>query len=244
MFHFDVWLFNFFKQPFEKFGGLPDTLTMTDKKSSQKPTSKTISPDSREALIGAALTVFAQKGYEGATVKDLADAAGVNVSLVSYHFGGKENLYRACVSTFGEERAVATERILRDASSKAEFVLRLKLFAEDMVDFFEGNQNACKIIDRGMDALDPVLLEVFKNVFFRVFSSLHNFVESGQRSGFVRKDCDTEITASLMFGSLKHLNSSQEIARFLGRRTLDEPVYRNQCIEHWVRTHTEGIFAP
>ncbi len=53
--------------------------------------------DSRTALLSAARYVFAEKGYEGTTVKELADRAGVNVSLVSYHFGGKEGLYKECI---------------------------------------------------------------------------------------------------------------------------------------------------
>ena len=51
--------------------------------------------DTRERLIRAAAQLFAEKGYEGASVKELAQEAGVNVSLVSYHFGGKDGLYRS-----------------------------------------------------------------------------------------------------------------------------------------------------
>jgi len=44
-------------------------------------------------IIGAAIPLFAAKGVAGISVKELADAACVNIALISYYFGGKENLY-------------------------------------------------------------------------------------------------------------------------------------------------------
>src|SRR5690606_37549596 len=71
----------------------------------------------KDALLRAAKKVFAAKGYDGATVKEVADEAGANISLVSYHFNGKENLFRACVQAYGEERLLATERFLKSPES-------------------------------------------------------------------------------------------------------------------------------
>lgn len=49
----------------------------------------------REALIVAAEQVFALYGFNAAGTRQLAEAAGVNQALISYHFGGKEGLYLA-----------------------------------------------------------------------------------------------------------------------------------------------------
>ncbi len=51
--------------------------------------------DSRIRLIEAATPLFAQKGFAGVSIRELAEAAGVNSALISYHFGGKEGLYEA-----------------------------------------------------------------------------------------------------------------------------------------------------
>ncbi|UVF21186.1 CerR family C-terminal domain-containing protein [Microvirga terrae] len=48
----------------------------------------------REALIEAAAIVFAEKGYEGGSVRDITRKAGANQAAITYHFGGKEGLYR------------------------------------------------------------------------------------------------------------------------------------------------------
>ena len=50
---------------------------------------------SKQRLIAAALDEFAEKGYAGARVKDIAARAGLNQQLISYYFGGKEGLYLA-----------------------------------------------------------------------------------------------------------------------------------------------------
>lgn len=64
--------------------------------------------DTRSRLIEAAIEQFAEKGFEGTSVRDLAAAAGVNVAAVSYHFGSKDALYtetlRACLAPCTEMR--------------------------------------------------------------------------------------------------------------------------------------------
>ncbi|HUB70737.1 MAG TPA: TetR family transcriptional regulator, partial [Acidimicrobiales bacterium] len=49
----------------------------------------------KAALIDAALEEFAAKGFAGATVRDIAERAGVSKDLIAYHFGGKEGLFEA-----------------------------------------------------------------------------------------------------------------------------------------------------
>lgn len=46
-------------------------------------------------LLAAASEVFAEKGYDGATVRDVVARAGTNLNSINYHFGGKEQLYAA-----------------------------------------------------------------------------------------------------------------------------------------------------
>jgi len=48
----------------------------------------------RERLVHAATRLFADSGYRGASVRDICNQAGANPGAVSYHFGGKRQLYR------------------------------------------------------------------------------------------------------------------------------------------------------
>jgi AcrR family transcriptional regulator len=52
-------------------------------------------PDPKARLLDAAERLFAERGVGATGIRDLAQAAGVNVAAVSYHFGGKDQLYLA-----------------------------------------------------------------------------------------------------------------------------------------------------
>jgi AcrR family transcriptional regulator len=49
--------------------------------------------DPRRRLLEAAGQIFAEKGFEGATVREIKDRAGVNIAAVNYYFQSKERLY-------------------------------------------------------------------------------------------------------------------------------------------------------
>ena len=48
----------------------------------------------RHALIDAAMTIFAEKGYDGGSVRLITQKAKANQAAITYHFGGKDGLYR------------------------------------------------------------------------------------------------------------------------------------------------------
>ena len=66
---------------------------MTDFRDSQEMSLPTT--NSRLLLLKAAIRIFAEKGFEGAGIREIADVAGVNSSLISFHFGGKAGLHAA-----------------------------------------------------------------------------------------------------------------------------------------------------
>src|SRR5687768_3719360 len=47
----------------------------------------------RERIIDAAGEIFAQRGFDSTTVRDICQAAGANVAAVNYYFGDKQRLY-------------------------------------------------------------------------------------------------------------------------------------------------------
>lgn len=49
--------------------------------------------DTRERILAAAQKLFAEKGFDSTSVRDITAEAGCNVASVNYHFGGKENLH-------------------------------------------------------------------------------------------------------------------------------------------------------
>jgi len=56
-------------------------------------------PKTRERLLEAAAELFAERGFNGTTVRDICHRAGANVSAVKYHFENKRHLYDAVIRT-------------------------------------------------------------------------------------------------------------------------------------------------
>lgn len=55
----------------------------------------------RQRLLFAALEKIGEKGYENASVREIAEAAGQNIAAISYYFGSKENLYTEVIQGIG-----------------------------------------------------------------------------------------------------------------------------------------------
>ncbi|HYE47316.1 MAG TPA: CerR family C-terminal domain-containing protein [Caulobacter sp.] len=56
----------------------------------------------RQRILDAALAAFGEGGFKGATTRQIAEAAGVNLPALKYYFGGKEGLYLACAEEIVE----------------------------------------------------------------------------------------------------------------------------------------------
>ncbi|WP_328477332.1 TetR family transcriptional regulator [Actinoplanes sp. NBC_00393] len=56
-------------------------------------------PDTREAILAAARSAFAEKGYDGASIRAIATGAGVDPALVHHYFGTKDKLFLATMNS-------------------------------------------------------------------------------------------------------------------------------------------------
>jgi Transcriptional regulator len=81
-------------------------------------------PDTREAILAAAREAFAERGFDNASIRAIAAAAGVDPALVHHYFGTKEQLFLAAMKVpinpgpvvarvLGEGRDGAGERLIR-----------------------------------------------------------------------------------------------------------------------------------
>lgn len=88
-------------------------------------------PEVCRRIIEAAGGVFAEHGYEGATVRMITERAGVNVAAINYYFGDKASLYEQVVSACRCSSQEAAEACPWPREAPAEE--RLKFFIERMV---------------------------------------------------------------------------------------------------------------
>ncbi len=85
----------------------------------------------REALLRAAVDVVAQKGLRGLTYRAVAEAAGVNNTLVAHHFGSRDALIAAALK-WSSEQSIAASRLREAAETEASFTeALLELLLED-----------------------------------------------------------------------------------------------------------------
>ncbi len=76
--------------------------------------------ETRARLISAGLTLFGSRGFNGASTRDIAAAAGLSAPSLQYYFNDKQGLYRACTRDVAarlwssvETQVLASERLLR-----------------------------------------------------------------------------------------------------------------------------------
>lgn len=80
--------------------------------------------DTRAALLDAARSVFAEQGYQGATVRGIAARAGVDPAMVNHWFGGKQGLFAATIELPFEPEELVDHLVGGDVTTLAERVIR------------------------------------------------------------------------------------------------------------------------
>lgn len=69
---------------------------------------------SKQKVVDAAIYLFFQKGFHGTSVRDIANEASVNVSLISYYFKGKQGLFEYAVTKYYEDYFHELEETLKE----------------------------------------------------------------------------------------------------------------------------------
>ena len=85
--------------------------TVVDASRPERPSDNT-----RQALIESAIALFGENGFDATSTRDIATRAKANIGSISYHFGSKEGLHKACGEAIAERiRSVAGPALGPDA---------------------------------------------------------------------------------------------------------------------------------
>jgi AcrR family transcriptional regulator len=137
--------------------------------------------ETKRRIVEAAGEIFADLGYEHATIRAISERASVNVAAINYHFGGKKNLYLAVLRFF---RGRAFEKYPFDpaefASSPPEE--RLRVFVRQLLfrllDEGEGSLIA-KLVMRELmqptSGLDMIVGETASKFFGFLYQAVSEF---------------------------------------------------------------------
>lgn len=89
-----------------------------------------VDPATRARVLRAAAELFAERGFHGTTVRDIATRAGANVAAGHYHFGSKRDLYIEVLrATFAEVRGVLARGGVQPSAAALDRMSRSKLEA-------------------------------------------------------------------------------------------------------------------
>lgn len=90
-----------------------------------KPSTETKSEEAstRDKILAAACTEFAEHGLDGARVDRIAERAGVNKAMLYYHFQSKEKLYEIIIKSFFEQAANQLKMRTSEGRSVADYLL-------------------------------------------------------------------------------------------------------------------------
>lgn len=102
----------------------------------------------RNRLLETAAESFAEKGFDGTSVRDITTRANCNVAAVNYHFGGKENLYfevfRRRMIAMRDIRIASIEKVMSQTDHEPTLEELIKAFAtafiEPLIDQSSGRQ--------------------------------------------------------------------------------------------------------
>ena len=138
----------------------------------------------KQNFIHAAEALFAERGFDGATLDMLAARAGANKALVSYYFGSKEGLYDAVIAAV---TADIVEQVLGDINEKDEPVARFRRYIMALAAAFASRPSFPAILMREYISGDVQLREEpFRQVlqFYRITESIY---QAGRRAKIFRK---------------------------------------------------------
>jgi len=93
--------------------------------------------ETRQRIIDAAIQRFGEHGFDRASTRDIATAAGVNAPALQYYFENKEGLYKACAEYLTNDLKIRYAPAMRKASAD----LKKGAGAESLIDTYLGFQS-------------------------------------------------------------------------------------------------------
>lgn len=155
----------------------------------------------QKKLLDAAEKEFAQRGYAGARLKDIASAAGVQTTLIHHYFDDKGGLYRAVL-----------ERALLPTQEESWSILRenrdleglVRGFVRVLTRFYARHRNLLAILRHEAVTGSEVLPEILRERLAPLAAAVIEIVRDMQQRGEIRAEIDPRELAVLTFSMAVH----------------------------------------
>ncbi len=197
--------------------------------------------DKREHIMNTAISLFATKGFEGTSVRDIAAAADVNLAMINYYFGSKEKLFESIV----DFNVSYTRDMLDEVISNISFSSMQKI--EKVIDIYIkrlfGNREFHKVLHQELMLNQrPELGEAILNVLRKNSDVIVKIIESGMRKKEFKK-VDVPLTLASLTGTINAVLLSKKICHyFLFKDLKSEDVpYESESFQKRVADHLKHL---
>lgn len=155
--------------------------------------------DKQIQILQVAERLFAEKGFDGTSIRNIAKEADINIAMVSYYFGSKEKMLEALIFSRTTDVRMLLENILKEDIEPLE-----KL--DKLVDLYMARvyKNRClyQIVNSESANVKRALsLKSFTEVKKRNLESLQLIIAQGQDKGVFRKDVNVALIPATIFGT-------------------------------------------
>lgn len=191
--------------------------------------------ETRRRILEAALAAFGANGFKGATTRQIADAAAVNLPALKYYFGGKEGLYLACADEIVaryRERMLgpigAVQHALAPGADPAEARVALKQVVGALAELLVGTREAeawSTFVLREMTEQGPAFAVLYEQVWGPGVDLIAHLI--GRGVGEPTPSEASRVEALLLLSSI----STFGIVRPVALRYLDWPDAAGQRFE-------------
>lgn len=183
--------------------------------------------DKKKKILDVAENLFAEHGFDGTSVRAIANQAEANVSMISYYFGSKEQLLNTLIT---ERISDSREQLETIINSDKPFLERL----DDMIAMYirriHKNHRIHRIVHmeycNGSRQLDFEKLAEGKKENYRV---LESFIKSGQNAGVFKQDIEISLIVPTVFGTYFYYNDNkpfyQKLFGITSKKETDDFVY-------------------
>jgi len=140
----------------------------------------------REEILDEAMALFAERGYEGTSMSELAERVGLRKASLFHHFASKEVLYAAVLARLVEEVASA---ITGSAFLPGTFAERLDTLCDAITSVLGQQPFAARLLIREVMDWGPVVREHLADKIMLSLAASEAFIVAGQAEGsFVQTD--------------------------------------------------------
>ena len=192
-------------------------------------------------IMEAAEALFAERSFSGTSVRNIAEAADVNLAMISYYFGSKEKLMEAMFTYRGEHYKLQLQNIIRNNSLSSK--QKVEKLIEEYVDRIFQKQNFHKIMVREQmtDNNGPVskLIYELKSGNQALIKQL---IQEGQKNGEFKKNVDISFLMMTLVGTVSQLMTARHFYRKMNDlESLSEEEFE-KYIKKKLSAHLKNLF--